>query len=80
MTRQPDRFDSPPQFLDAAELHVGRLSALASLLTSEDVPYAFSNLEPIEQAALLGIFEFGLRAAADALSQIARPKGASTYG
>jgi hypothetical protein len=53
--------------IDVAMVSIDRLSALATLLSVEDVTSAFGRLSPLEQVAIFGSFETDLQNARMAL-------------
>ena len=57
--------------IDVAMVSIDRLSALASLLTVEDVASSFARLSPLEQVAIFGAFEDDLDKARVALLRVA---------
>jgi hypothetical protein len=58
-------------YLDIAMLSIDRLSALANLLSAEDVASAFGRLSPVEQVAIFSSFEADLQTARQALLRTA---------
>lgn len=58
-------------YLDVAMISIARVSAVASLLSVEDVASAFSQLSPLEQVFMFGSFEADLQKACTALLRAA---------